>query len=201
MPYSSNSSLPQSIRSALPEAAQTRWREVFNDRVGSGESEQSAIRQAWYVVGQGWEKGEGGEWVRKADDDASDITKVEAKVCKVDDGLGLVFGWAIVSEINGEPYYDTQGDWIPSDVALKSIAKFMRGERAAKAMHIGERVGTVDMAFPMTADIMKALGIESPQTGVIVAMRPDSADMLKRYSDGDWHGFSIGGMAVSEEVA
>lgn len=291
MPYASNSSLPESIRSALPDAAQSRWRSVFNDRVGAGESEQSAIRQAWYVVNQGWEKNNAGDWVRKVSkaeyqgreveldkpfrlpsgsskkfgvyvkdgdsvkrvtfgdpnmeirrDDpearasfrarhscdtqkdktsaaywscrmwsgdfsvSDELSKaeasvpIEATVAKVDDSLGLVFGWAIVSEINGEPYIDTQGDYIPSDVAMKAIAKFMEGERVAKTMHVGERTGTVVMAWPMVSDVMKAMEIESQKTGVMIAMKPDSQESLAKFRDGTFTGFSIGGSASSVEL-
>ena len=135
-----------------------------------------------------------------SDEPVSDVTKIEATVAKVDGGLGLVFGWAIVSEIDGEPYFDTQGDNIPSNVAMKAIAKFMEGERVAKTMHVGERTGTVVMAWPMVPDIMKALGIECNQTGVVIAMKPDSPESLRKFQSGEFTGFSIGGSAISEEV-
>lgn len=274
MPYASNATLPETVRAALPEAAQSVWREAFN---AGGDDVAASVRKAWEAVNvekaeyQGREVeldkpfrlpsgsakkfgvyvksgdsvkrvtfGDPNMEIRRDDPEAranfrarhscdaktdkttpgywscrmwnagfsvsDELSKSEAETCltakvaKVDESLGLVFGWAIVSEINGEPYVDTQGDYIPSDVAMKSISKFMRGERTAKAMHVGERVGSVDMAFPMTQDIMKALGIECEQTGVIVAMRPDSDDLMKRYRDGDYTGFSIGGSAMSVEM-
>ena len=36
-----------------------------------------------------------------------------SKVVKVDDELGLVFGYAMICAENGKPYYDLQGDNIP----------------------------------------------------------------------------------------
>lgn len=123
---------------------------------------------------------------------------IEAEVLKVDDSLGLVFGWAIVSEVNGKPYVDTQNDYIPSDVAMRAIAKFMEGERVAKTMHVGERTGTVTMAFPMEPSVMKALGISSEKTGVVIAMKPDTEAQLALFKSGDMQGFSIGGSAKKE---
>lgn len=131
----------------------------------------------------------------KSEGEGRDIT---ATVAKVDESLGLVFGWAIVSKVDGKEYTDTQGDHIPEEVALKAIAKFMEGDRVAKAMHAGERIGQVVMAFPMTEEIMKSLGVQSEKTGVVVAMKPDSAAVLKLYSDKKYLGFSIGGRATYE---
>ena len=39
----------------------------------------------------------------------SESFELRAKILKVDDSLGLVFGWAIVCQEDGVPYYDVQG--------------------------------------------------------------------------------------------
>jgi cation transport regulator len=147
-----------------------------------------------------WEAGSSvSDMLSKAEEQNTNAIQVE--VAKVDDSLGMVFGWAIVSEINGEPYYDTQSHYIPSDVAMKSFAKYMQGERVAKAMHKGERIGSAVFGWPMTPDIMKAMGLQSDKTGVMIAMKPDGAAILKNYQSGEWTGFSIGGRAVLEDAA
>jgi cation transport regulator len=64
MPYARNAELPETVRAALPEAAQSVFRNVFNEREASGDSEQASIRQAWGAVKNGWEKRDG-KWVRK----------------------------------------------------------------------------------------------------------------------------------------
>lgn len=57
MPYSSNAELPQRVKTALPEKAQTIFRRVFNSVLGSGASEESAMKQAWGAVkNAGYEK-------------------------------------------------------------------------------------------------------------------------------------------------
>lgn len=63
--YDSNTDLPDNVRDVLPDHAQTVYRRVFNDRMKAGAGEDSARRQAWTAVKNGWRKTESGEWVRK----------------------------------------------------------------------------------------------------------------------------------------
>lgn len=197
MPWARNSDLPEGVRSALPADAQTRFRQVANERLDAGASDESAIRQAWHVVKQGWRKNEEGEWVRKA---ADEDDFVKAEVAKVDADLGLVFGWAIVSKVDGEPYFDKQGDHIPEDSMLRAAADFMLRSRVAKDMHRGDQIGDVVFAFPLTSDVAKAMGIASKNTGLIVAIKPSPA-VLAKYRSGEYTGFSIGGSRIKDEDA
>lgn len=126
----------------------------------------------------------------------SDITKIEAtsEVCKVDESLGLVFGYAMVSKIDGEPHFDLQGHHIPEDTMLRTLAKFMETGAIAKEMHSGEPVGKYVFAFPLTTDIAKSLDILPMQTGAIVAMKPENPEILNKFASGEYTGFSIGGI-------
>lgn len=125
----------------------------------------------------------------------------KAQVVKVDSNLGLVFGFAIVSTLDGEPYFDAQGDHIPDDAMLKAATDFMEHSRIAKEMHAGDQQGSVVFAFPLTADIAKALDIACPRTGLLIAMKP-SETVLGKFQDGTYTGFSIGGSYGDlEEVA
>jgi hypothetical protein len=116
----------------------------------------------------------------------------KATVLKVDNNLGLVFGFAIVSTSGGEPYYDIQGDHIPEDAMLKAATDFMENSRVAKEMHSGGPRGSVVFAFPLTSDIAKSLGIKTPTTGLLIAMKPEP-EMLEKFQSGVYTGFSIGG--------
>ncbi|MCC8945991.1 hypothetical protein H8A97_13000 [Bradyrhizobium sp. Arg62] len=122
----------------------------------------------------------------------------EASVFKVDDSLGLVFGWAIVCNKSGEAYYDSQGDHIPEDSMLKAAADFMKNSRVAKDMHQGDEIGPVVFCWPMTAEIAKAMGIDTDTTGLMIAMLPP-ADILAKFKSGDYTGFSIGGYRLQDE--
>ena len=127
---------------------------------------------------------------------------LQSNVCKVDEKLGLVFGYAMVCKIDGERHFDLQGDHIPEDTMLRVLSKFMASEKVvAKEMHTGEQIGTYLFAFPMTTEIAKSLDIQVKQTGALVAMKPDNAETLAKFASGEFTGFSIGGSnAVYEDV-
>lgn len=125
---------------------------------------------------------------------------IKAEVAKVDEELGLVFGFAIVSKVDGEPYFDVQGDHIPEDAMLRAATDFMLHSRVAKEMHDGEQVGEIIFAFPLTTEVAKAMEIETLKTGLMVAMKP-SPGVLEKYRSGEYKGFSIGGSrGVDEDV-
>lgn len=130
------------------------------------------------------------------DKPVSEVTKFEAtsEVCKVDESLGLVFGYAMVCKIDGEDHFDLQGHHIPEDTMLRVLTKFMEQGSVAKEMHSGEAIGKYVFAFPMTTDIAKSLGITVKQTGALVAMKPDNESTLQKFRDGTFTGFSIGGI-------
>lgn len=124
-----------------------------------------------------------------------------SEIAKVDESLGLVFGYAMVSKIDGVDHYDLQGHHIPEDTMLRTLTKFMETGAIAKEMHSGNPVGKFVFAFPLTTEIAKSLGIVAKQTGALVAMKPDNPDTLKKFASGEFTGFSIGGInPVFEEV-
>ena len=124
----------------------------------------------------------------------------KAAVVKVDESLGLVFGFAIVSKKDGQDYYDLQDDHIPEDAMLKASLDFMENSRVAKEMHSGDQQGSVVFAFPLTSDIAAALDIVTKQTGLMIAMRP-APGMLAKFKSGEFTGFSIGGFRLQDEEA
>lgn len=119
-------------------------------------------------------------------------------MAKVDEGLGLVFGWGIICTQKGQPYYDLQGDYIPDDVMLKGVTDFMQNARVAKDMHTGEPIGAIVHSFPLTKEIAEAFGIKADQTGWLVAMHPTDKNILKSFRDKQRTGFSIGGQCRFE---
>ena len=132
-----------------------------------------------------------------------DSAKSFSRYCKVAgvSKLGLVFGWAIVSTQDGEPYFDTQGDYAPAEAVMEAAADFMKQSREARGMHGTENEGSVLFALPVTAEVCEALGMESKREGLVIGMKP-SAAMLEKFKDGTYSGFSIGGEYLEvEEVA
>lgn len=136
----------------------------------------------------------------------------EARVCKVDTRLGLVFGYAVVCKIDGKPYFDLNidkagskaGQRVPEHITeeamLKAASAFAMSARAGNDMHRGPEVGTYAFLFPLTEDIAKAMGITTRKTGLMVAYKPPP-EILAKYESGEYTGFSIEGSRIkSEEI-
>lgn len=122
----------------------------------------------------------------------SEMRHTHCEVAKVDNKLGLVFGFAIVCKQDGKKYFDLQDHHIPEDAMLKSATDFMLNSRVSKDMHRGSEDGQVVFAFPLTTDIAKALDITTKKTGLLIAMKP-SKKVLAKFESGEYTGFSIGG--------
>ena len=128
----------------------------------------------------------------------NDFTK-SCDILKVDTDLGLVFGFAAVCKVDGEEYFDSQGDHIDEDALLEAAVDFVKSDSVSTDMHAREtdgvtptRDGQVVFVFPLTTDIAKALKITAPQTGLLIAMQPSPA-VLAKFKSGEYTGFSIGG--------
>lgn len=126
-------------------------------------------------------------------------TAAETQVCKVDTKLGLVFGFAVTCNIDGQPYFDLQDEHVPEDVMLKGAMTFMEKARVAREMHTGDQIGTVIFAFPLTAEVAKSLDLQTRTTGLLIAMKPTD-DVFAKFANGTYTGFSIGGFANYEDV-
>ena len=119
----------------------------------------------------------------------------------------MVFGFALVCTVDGQPYIDLQKDHCPDDAMLEAAVDFAKSAQIAGVMHLrdqdGNKIedGVVPFLFPLTADIAKAMGITSGRTGLMVGLKP-SEETLSKFVDGTYTGFSIGGEYVeNEEVA
>jgi len=123
---------------------------------------------------------------------------MEAQVCKVDEGLGLVFGWAIICCEDGQPYFDKQDDHVPEDAMLEAACDFMLNSRDAGEMHRRTGAGSAIFAWPMTKEIADSFGIQARRTGLMFAMKPDAA-MMRKFKSGELTAFSIGGQRGIDE--
>lgn len=122
-----------------------------------------------------------------------------SEIIKVDKSLGLVMGWAIVSKVDGEDYFDVQNDHIPEAAMLEASLDFMKGDRVLGDMHTKAEGGSVVFAWPMTAEIAKSFGIETKTTGLMIAVKPEDEETLAKFESGEYTGFSIGGKRIEEE--
>lgn len=198
---------------------------AFSEASDAAISHNDCIKAGWAAVKEaGWQApSTGKKWVLVKDDPGGGDVHVlapmgskkpkkgEAGYCEdgamdkffkveaTNDALGLVFGWAIVCKgEDGKDYFDSQDDHIPEDTMLREAADFMQNSRMSKDMHVGDQDGAVVFAFPMTGDIAKSLKITTPQTGLLIAMKP-SPDVYAKFASGEYTGFSIGGMRGEDE--
>ena len=118
--------------------------------------------------------------------------KTFAKVAGVNDELGIVFGYAMTSKVDGADYTDLQGHVLDESAMLKAALGYAESSREAKEQHQREGAGSVPFIFPMTSAIALALGIETNRHGMLIGMKPDAA-MLAKFKSGELSGFSIGG--------
>jgi hypothetical protein len=120
-----------------------------------------------------------------------------ARVAKLSDELGLVFGWALTTKAAGAEYYDLQGDNVLEDDLIKVAAEWMSGGGAADTMHDREQDGRAIFCMPMTTEVAKAvygdkIGGELGTYGLLVAIKPSVEDFAK-FKSGELTGFSIDG--------
>lgn len=123
-------------------------------------------------------------------------------IAKADTSLGLIFGWGIVCKVGGEEYFDLQDDHITEEAMLEGTTDFMKAERVAMDMHLGEEAilpGLITHSFPLTEEIAKSFGISCDRSGWMVAMEPQDPEVVEKFAKGEYTGFSIGGVCLEGE--
>lgn len=149
----------------------------------------------------------------------SKIVKVN-ETLSVDEGHGLVFGWAIVckvwNETTGayEDYFDLnvdqegihKGERVPEniteDAVIDAYVEVRKNDTSLPGndMHVGPDSGVHYDLIPMTEEIAKGLGGKFSKTGLICIYKPEP-DILQKFKDGTYTGFSIeGGRIDFDEI-
>lgn len=115
-----------------------------------------------------------------------------------------IFGWAFVSTVKGEPYFDTgdgvHSDHIPTDSIVPVSKSFMQESRRGLAMHTGDQVAEVIYSYPMTDDIMRGNEITSEKQGLMIGWDTDDEDLIAKVARGEMIGFSIGGLVTEWDI-
>lgn len=151
-----------------------------------------------------WKDGDLQEVSVGSDVEKQALDPEDVRIAKLDDELGLVFGYAIVCKIDGADYYDKNVDTtgervpelIPEAAMMKAAAEFMATARPGNEMHRGPESGTFLFAFPLTTEIAKAMEIDTRITGLMVCYKP-TPDVYKKFKDGTYKGFSIEGRRLN----
>lgn len=122
------------------------------------------------------------------------------EICKVDEEMRTVFGWASVIKEGSEIVVDTQGDMILESDLQKAVHEFVISERVGKAMHEGEKIAELVESLVFTEQLQKALGIDLKKVGWFIGMKILSEDVWKRVKAGELKAFSIGGSGTRVEA-
>jgi hypothetical protein len=131
---------------------------------------------------------------------SADAFELRAKVVKTDDALGLIFGYAFSTSLDGgkTPHVDCQDDAIDPDF-LKTVTEFIEAGGKTDVNHDFESDGKIVYAWPLLPEINAAMGITSEKMGLAVAVKP-SAETYKRFQSGELTGFSIAGTGIREPL-
>lgn len=128
----------------------------------------------------------------------SDV-KLSANIVSKNEDQRLVFGWASVSEVDGEPYIDHQGDMISEDELEKAFYDFVLNSRNAGEMHLRKDAGQLVECIVFTKEKQEALGIDLGIVGAWVGFKLDE-DSFEKVKSGEYEMFSIGGKGNREDA-
>jgi cation transport regulator len=67
MPYKQIDELPESVKDRLPKHAQEIFLAAFNNANKEYDEEETAFKVAWSAVKRDYEKGDDGDWHKKAE--------------------------------------------------------------------------------------------------------------------------------------
>jgi hypothetical protein len=131
----------------------------------------------------------------EAPDDAS--FSLTARVTKLDEDQHLVYGWASVTEKDGQLVVDSQDDTITTDDLVKAAHDFVLSSRRSAEMHRdGSHIGDIVESLVFTPDVQKALGIDLGMVGWFIGVKVSDMGVWKRIKSGEYKAFSIGGTGV-----
>jgi len=126
------------------------------------------------------------------------FAKRDSIFSKFDDENRIAYGWAIVSEDNGKPYYDLHGDWIPMAPIIKASIDFMKSSRASDDMHQETKTGEVVFCAPVT-DATLVDPAHPSRKGLWIGVQINDEKVYEKTKAGDRRGFSIGGFLDEAE--
>jgi hypothetical protein len=127
-----------------------------------------------------------------------DTFSLTATVAKVDEALGVVFGYAVASTVDGgkSPHIDLQGDAVVGgDVLIKVALGFAEAGAQSDVMHDCIKDGWIPFLMPLNAETKKAFKLAGDVEGIAIGMKP-SAETFKRFQSGELAAFSIYGEGI-----
>lgn len=123
----------------------------------------------------------------------------KTRIIKVDEEKHLVYGWASVTSVDGEPVCDLQGDIIDLDQLQGTIHKTMT-HRRGDTMHTKKRTHEIVESMCFTKELKEELDMHHPNEGWFVVVKVHDPQTWKDVKSGKLKGFSIGGDGDREEI-
>ena len=124
---------------------------------------------------------------------------MDARIAKIDDAQGLVYGWASVVVKDGGTVVDSQDDVIEPAELEKAAVNFMLNHRAAGEMHQGKPTGQIVESMVMSPEKAGAMGFgadiaKSVPTGLWIGVKLDpKGETFTKVKSGEYKMFSIQG--------
>lgn len=141
----------------------------------------------------------------------NDELLIEGEIAKLDDEQRQVFGWASITEINGEPVVDLQGDVIETYELEKAAYDYVLNSRVGGEMHerVGKsspkQIGTLIESMVLTPEKIEKMGL--PDTtphgwwiGFQVAKDETGDAAWDAVKKGKYTGFSIHGLGKRKSM-
>lgn len=130
--------------------------------------------------------------------------KVFVPISKMDDEQRIVFGWGSVTEVDGQPVVDLQGDIIEEYELEKAVYDFML---APKHDEMHKRVvpdSVIVESVVITDEKLQKMFPEGPiprgKRGWWLGIKINDPELYMKHKLGIYKGFSITGTAVRKEV-
>jgi Putative phage serine protease XkdF len=123
-------------------------------------------------------------------------TSSTVDVIKTDDERMVVWGWASVATMDGEPVYDSHGDHIPMEELDRAATDFMIEYRVGKMEHEGPKVSEIFCLLPLSKSLAEALGLSSQREGLIVGYKVYDQKVWDMIKSGELGAISIGGKGM-----
>jgi cation transport regulator ChaB len=132
---------------------------------------------------------------------AMDDLTITGEIAKVDDDKRQVFGWASVTELNGEPVVDLQNDYLETVELEKAAYDYVLNSRVGGEMHkrvkkdAPKQIGTLIESMVLTPEKIEKMGLpsETPR-GWWIGFQVQDDDVWQSVKKGKYTGFSIHGL-------
>ncbi len=136
------------------------------------------------------------------------------EIAKVDVDKRQVFGWCSISEMDGVPYVDLQGDFIPVEEIEKSAYRYVLESRKGGDMHARVRKGlttnfdepkhTGDLieSFVVTPEKLEVMGLDrnAMPHGWWVGYKINDDEQWAMVKSGERSGFSLHGVGSRRDM-